>query len=448
MPFFCKKNPTESSQSVGLRGIIDIPGDRCLSHFSMILGGIASGRTQIRGLLESDDVLNTMRMMNYLGAHFTKKNSEWIVDGVGNGCLLSPKYPLNFKNFDMGYELMMGLVGVYDFETFFKGGRKVSQEIIEYILTPLRQMGVQVIPHREGCFSVALRGPRTPNPISYISPLALPQVKSAVLLAGLNTPGITEVVEPVKTQNHMEILLREFGVDLMINSNTSEDYSVKIKGRGSISGCNLKIPGDPSLALFPLAAALLIPESDIKILNVLINPLRIGSINILQEMGADINFSNHRIENGENVADIQVRFSNLKGITISEDRVSFAIDEYPILLVISAFAEGKTIMKGLGKLMRSKQFSSLLECFKINNVQYEKGEDYLVVMGMPKGKGLGSSAGHVVRSNFDCITMSFLIMGLASEHSIFVDDCSDTSAIFPKFINLMQGLGARIEWID
>ncbi|XCD43104.1 3-phosphoshikimate 1-carboxyvinyltransferase [Candidatus Liberibacter asiaticus] len=449
MSFVCKKSTIQSSYSCGLQGTICIPGDRSLSHFSIILGGIAAGETQIRGVLESDDVLNTMRMMHYLGARFTKKDREWIVQGVGNGCLLSPEYPLDFKGFDMGYGLMMGVVGVYDFQTFFKGRAEILQPTLESLLAPLYQMGVQVKLPEDKRLPLVLHGPRTPNPIVYKSPMDSVQSKSVVLLAGLNTPGITEVIEPVKTQDHMEIILKEFGVDLLIKSDTIEDYSVRIEGRKRISGCNLKIPGDSSIAFFPLAAALLIPGSDIKLLNVLTNPLRVGIIDILREMGADITLSNSRIESGENIADIRVRFSKIKGITISDNRLRSIVDEYPILLVISAFAEGETIIKGLAEVMTSKQFSGIIECFNINNIQYEREGDYLMIKGVPGGKGLGCSTGHMVQSKFGYrVAMSFLVMGLASEYSVVVDDYTMISTIFPDFINLMKTLVARIVWVD
>ncbi|MEG8099449.1 3-phosphoshikimate 1-carboxyvinyltransferase [Candidatus Liberibacter brunswickensis] len=448
MSSFYKKNTIKSSYSCSLKGTVSIPGDRYFSHCSVILGGIASGKTQISGLLESDDVLNTMKMMNYLGANYTKKNSKWIVEGVGNGCLLSPEHPMNFKDFYIGYELIMGVVGVYDFQTFFKGCENISQKSIKSILDPLRNMGVQVIPIKRNCLPLSLHGPRIPNPISYRSPVASSQLKSVVLLAGLNTPGITEIVEPVKTHDHIENILKEFGVDLLVTTDINENYSVRIEGRKSISGCNLKVPGDPSFALFVLSAALLIAESNIKILRVSINPLRVGLINILQEMGANISFSNIRIESGENIADIQVRSSKLRGISISKSRIRSIIDECPILMVISAFAEGKTIMNGLEDLMRSNQFFAILECLQVNNIKYEKGKDHFVIIGAPSGSGLGSSSGHMVQSKFGYnIAMSFLIMGFASEYSVLVDDCYEISAVFPDFINLMQGLGARIEWI-
>ncbi|CAL9915980.1 3-phosphoshikimate 1-carboxyvinyltransferase [Candidatus Liberibacter solanacearum] len=445
LPFLYKKRPARSSCSFGLTGTICVPGDRSISHFSIILGGLASGETRISGLLESDDVLKTIKSMNCLGAHFTKKNGEWIIKGVGNGCLLAPESPLDFENSEIGCELTMGLVGVYDFQTFFKGG-DLSKKAVERVLTPLIQMGAQVVPAKKNCLEFALHGPKTPNPIVYKSSMVSARMKSVVLLAALNALGATKVIESMKTQNHMEIMLKEFGVDLLVKSDKIRGYSVQIEGRKELSGCGLTIPGDPSFAIFPLAAALLIPGSDVQILNVLINPSRIGLINILQDMGADIAFVNHRIESGENIADIQVRFSNLKGITISEDRMPYMIDEYPILAIISAFAEGRTVIKGMGKLER---LSTILEGLSINNVQCEQGENDLVVMGVPGGRGLGSRSGRMVQPKFDHrIAMSFLVMGLASEYSVVVDDCSMDSTICQDFINLMQGLGARIERMD
>ncbi|MBY7649016.1 MAG: 3-phosphoshikimate 1-carboxyvinyltransferase [Candidatus Liberibacter europaeus] len=438
-----KKNPGIASFSDSIKGVIYIPGDKSISHRAIVLGGLASGETRIIGLLESDDIANTIKSMSCFGANFTKNGQEWIVKGVGNGCLLSPERPLYFGNSGTGCRLIMGLAAVYDFPMIFQGDESLSQRPMDRVLDPLRMMGVQVKSVKENFLPLYLNGPRTSNPITYEMPIASAQVKSAILLAGLNTPGITTVIEPVKTRDHTERMLKMFGVDLSLQPN-----EIHLKGRGNVSGCTIKIPGDFSSAAFPLAAAILVPGSDLKILNVSVNSSRIGLIDTLREMGADISFFNRRVESCEDIADIRVRYSSLKGVVVPEDRVPFMIDEYPILAVIAAFAEGKTIMKGLRELIfkESNRLSAIFEGLKINNVECEKGEDYLVVIGVPSGKGLGSCVGHMVKSRFDHrIAMSFLVMGLASEYPVVVDDCTMISTSFPNFIDLMQCLGAKIE---
>ncbi|MBA5723768.1 3-phosphoshikimate 1-carboxyvinyltransferase [Candidatus Liberibacter sp.] len=449
MPSSYVKCPVRALRSSDIQGAICVPGDKSISHRAVILGGIASGETRIRGLLESDDIVNTIHSMNSLGAKIEKKGREWIVKGVGNGCFLAPKAPLYFGNSGTGCRLVMGIVGVYDFQTLFKGDSSLSRRPMERILNPLSKMGVQVKSFgKEGCLPITLRGPGTSNPISYKIPMSSSQVKSAILLAGLNTPGITTVIEPLKTRDHTERMLERFGVNLSIKPDTIAGYSVRLQGRGKLSGCNLNISGDPSSAAFPIAAALLVPGSDVTILNVLVNPSRIGLIDTLQEMGADIVFLNPRIEGGEDVADIRVRFSELKGIVVPEERMPYMVDEYPILSVIASFAEGKTVMKGLQELRfkESDRLSAIAEGLRVNNVEHEEGCSHLMVVGVPGGKGLGSSLGNMVRSRFDHrIAMSFLIMGLASEYPVAVDDGNMISTSFPNFIELMQGLGAKIE---
>ncbi|MBL0848792.1 MAG: 3-phosphoshikimate 1-carboxyvinyltransferase [Candidatus Liberibacter ctenarytainae] len=451
--FVHKKVPVRSSFSSSMHGTICVPGDKSMSHRALILGGIASGETRISGLLESYDTANTIQAMNSLGAYFIKTGMEWVVKGVGNGCLLSPENHLDFGNSGTGCRLVMGAAGIYDFQIVFRGDPSLSKRSMEHILNPLRRMGVQIKSTDNHCPPIVLFGPKTSNPITYRVPIASAQVKSAILLAGLNTPGITTVIEPVKTRDHTEIMLKEFGANVLIEPNSRGESSIHIEGRKNLTGCRLVIPGDLSSAAFPLAAALLVPGSDIKIVNVSINPSRMGLIDTLQEMGADISFLNSRVEIGEDVADIRVRSSNLKGVLVPEERVPLMIDEYPILSIIAAFAEGQTIMKGLRELRfkESDRLSAIVEGLKINNVEYEAGHDYLVVTGSPNGKGLGSSEGHMVPSRLDHrIAMSFLVMGLASEYPVTVDDCGMIPTSFPNFMDLMQCLGARISlgWKD
>jgi 3-phosphoshikimate 1-carboxyvinyltransferase len=309
-------------------------------------------------------------------------------------------------------------------------------------------MGVQVTSTDGDRLPVTLRGPKTPNPITYRVPMASAQVKSAVLLAGLNTPGITTVIEPVMTRDHTEKMLQGFGANLTVETDADGVRTIRLEGRGKLTGQVIDVPGDPSSTAFPLVAALLVPGSDVTIKNVLMNPTRTGLILTLQEMGADIEVIDPRSAGGEDVADLRVRGSALKGVTVPADRAPSMIDEYPVLAVAAAFAEGTTTMLGLEELRvkESDRLSAVAEGLKLNGVDCDEGKETLVVRGRPDGKGYGNVAGSAVVTHLDHrIAMSFLVLGLASEHAVTVDDASIIATSFPEFMDLMAGLGARIE---
>ncbi|AGA64103.1 5-Enolpyruvylshikimate-3-phosphate synthase [Liberibacter crescens BT-1] len=441
-------NSLRSLRSSSLEGTVRVPGDKSISHRALILGSIASGETIINGLLESDDVIKTKESMVAMGASIEKKDEKWIVRGVGNGCLLAPEHSMYFGNSGTGCRLVMGLVGVYDFSATFIGDESLSKRPMGRILDPLHKMGVQVKTFENEKLPITLRGPKTPNPIVYTVPMASAQVKSALLLAGLNTPGITTVIENVITRDHTERMLQSFGANLTVETDMNSKRCIRLEGRSNLVGQVIDVPSDPSSAAFIIAAAVLVPGSDIKILNVLMNSTRIGFILVLQDMGADIEIFNVRLEGGENVADLHVRFSKLKGIVVSEQRVALMIDEYPILAVIAAFSEGKTIMKGLQELRfkESDRLSAIANGLKLNNVDCEEGDSYLIVNGVSEGKKLGSLSGALVHTCLDHrIAMSFIIMGLVSEYPVAIDDCSMISTSFPNFIGIMKSLGAKIE---
>ncbi|OCP34566.1 3-phosphoshikimate 1-carboxyvinyltransferase [Ensifer sp. LC163] len=440
--------PAIARRSGALGGTVRIPGDKSISHRALMLGGLAAGETRIAGLLEGEDVFNTARAMQALGATVRKEGDTWIVDGVGNGALLAPEAPLNFGNAGTGCRLTMGLVGVYDFATTFVGDASLSRRPMGRVLDPLRQMGVQVTSAEGGRLPVTLRGPKTANPVSYRVPMASAQVKSAVLLGGLNAPGITTVIEPVMTRDHTERMLQAFGVNLTVEAGNERERIIRLEGQGRLTGQDIDVPGDPSSAAFPLVAALLVPGSDVTILNVLMNATRTGLIVTLQQMGARIDVRNTRIAGGEDVVDLRVRSSELKGITVPDDRAPSMIDEYPVLAVAAAFAEGRTVMRGLEELRvkESDRLSAVVAGLKLNGVDCEDGPSFLVVHGRPGGKGLGNAAGTAVATDLDHrIAMSFLVMGLASEHPVTVDDTTMIATSFPGFVELMTGLGATIE---
>ncbi|MBY5347842.1 3-phosphoshikimate 1-carboxyvinyltransferase [Rhizobium leguminosarum] len=440
--------PATARKSAGLTGSVRIPGDKSISHRSFMFGGLASGETRITGLLEGEDVINTGRAMQAMGARIRKEGAQWVIEGTGNGALLAPDAPLDFGNAGTGVRLTMGLVGTYDFHSTFTGDASLSKRPMGRVLAPLREMGVQVSASEGDRLPVTLKGPGTPSPIRYRVPMASAQVKSAVLLAGLNTPGVTTVVEPMMTRDHTEKMLQGFGAALSVETDSEGVRTIRLEGRGRLTGQVIDVPGDPSSTAFPLVAALLVPGSDITIVNVLMNPTRTGLILTLQEMGADIEVVNARLAGGEDVADLRVRHSELKGVTVPEERAPSMIDEYPILAVAACFAEGATIMKGLEELRvkESDRLSAVADGLKLNGVDCDEGEDFLIVRGRPDGRGLGNAADGSVSTHLDHrIAMSFLVMGLASEHPVTIDDAAMIATSFPEFMTLMKGLGARIE---
>ncbi|MER9302719.1 3-phosphoshikimate 1-carboxyvinyltransferase [Mesorhizobium sp. M0496] len=438
-------------RSSALSGTARVPGDKSISHRSFMFGGLASGETRITGLLEGEDVMRTGAAMKAMGAHIEKRGAEWVIRGTGNGALLQPEGPLDFGNAGTGSRLTMGLVGTYDMETTFIGDASLSGRPMGRVLEPLRQMGVQVLKATPGDrMPITLHGPKHAAPITYRVPMASAQVKSAVLLAGLNTPGITTVIEPVMTRDHTEKMLKGFGANLSVETDERGVRHIFIEGQGKLTGQTIAVPGDPSSAGFPLVAALIVPGSDITIENVLMNPTRTGLLLTLQEMGGKIDILNPRNAGGEDVADLRVRYSELKGVIVPPERAPSMIDEYPVLAVAASFAEGETLMQGLEELRvkESDRLSAVANGLKLNGVDCTEGEASLAVRGKPGGKGLG---GHpngqdtTVQTHLDHrIAMSFLVMGLATEKPVTIDDQAMIATSFPEFMGLMTGLGAEI----
>jgi 3-phosphoshikimate 1-carboxyvinyltransferase len=438
--------PAVARRSEGLKGAARVPGDKSISHRSFMFGGLASGETRISGLLEGEDVMRTGEAMKAMGARVEKQGAEWIINGVGNGCLLQPEAPLDFGNAGTGSRLTMGLVGTYDMETTFIGDASLSGRPMGRVLEPLRQMGVQVLKAAPGDrMPITLRGPKHAAPITYRVPMASAQVKSAVLLAGLNTPGVTTVVEPVMTRDHTEKMLKGFGANLTVETDEQGARHIFIEGQGKLTGQTIAVPGDPSSAGFPLVAALIVPGSEIVIENVLMNPTRTGLLLTLQEMGGNIDVLNPRNAGGEDVADLRVRSSDLKGVTVPAHRAPSMIDEYPVLAVAASFAEGETLMEGLEELRvkESDRLAAVARGLEANGVDCTEAETSLAVRGRPGGKGLG---GGTVKTHLDHrIAMSFLILGLATEKPVSIDDQAMIATSFPEFLGLMKGLGAQID---
>ncbi len=439
--------PLSALASGPLTGRIRVPGDKSISHRSLMLGTLAVGTTEIDGLLESADVLATAAAMRALGATVTRsEDGRWRVAGVGVGGLLEPTAPLDFGNAGTGCRLALGLVGTHHIAVTAVGDASLSGRPMGRVLTPLRLMGAEAIARHGDRLPLTIRGARTPTPISYRLPVASAQVKSAVLLAALNTPGTTTVIEPVATRDHTERMLEGFGATLSITIDDDGVRTIRIDGPVDLKPQAVTVPCDPSSAAFPIVAALLVPGSDLTIEAVLLNPTRTGLITTLQEMGGDLVIENERLSGGERVGDLRVRASKLSGITVPPERAPSMIDEYPVLAVAAAFAEGETVMHGLEELRvkESDRLAAVAAGLSANRVEHETGPDWLVVRGRRGSVGGGRVTTHLDHR----IAMSFLVMGLAADAAVTVDDTAMIDTSFPGFTALMEGLGARFAMPD
>jgi len=446
-----KMSPMQSKKVFSFKGEATIPGDKSISHRSMIFGGLASGTTKVRGLLEGEDVLASAKAMQALGATITKvgsgPDSEWIIQGVGNGLLLAPKDPIDFGNAGTGCRLFMGLLGSYDFETTFIGDASLSSRPMGRVLNPIAQMGTQIIAQVEGGrLPVTIKGPKVAAPITYKVPMPSAQVKSAVLLAGLNAAGTTVVIEETFTRDHTENMLKGFGADLTVETDENGVRTISLVGQGKLQGQEILVPSDPSSAAFPIVAALICEGGDVTLPGILMNETRTGLITTLIEMGGDIEISNERLSGGEKIADLRVRHSALKGIKVPGHRAASMIDEYPVLAVAACFATGETHMEDLAELRvkESDRLAAVARGLKQNGVDCEEGEDWLKVRGRPDGKGLGGGKSVVTHLDHR-IAMSFLVMGMASQKPVTVDDSGPIATSFPEFVGLMSDMGAKLE---
>ncbi len=414
-----------------------------MSHRSLMFGAMALGETRITGLLESGDIMSTADAMRAYGATITRNDDgSWSVTGCGVGGFSEPDNVIDFGNAGTGVRLVMGLAAGYDFASTFVGDASLSKRPMGRVLNPLRDMGVQVLGRSGDRLPLTLQGPQTLAPITYRVPVASAQVKSAVLLAGLHAPGITSVIEPVMTRDHTEKMLQGFGADLSVETDQDGVRTISLQGHPTLKACSIAVPGDPSSAAFALVAALIVPGSEIVIENLLLNPTRTGLIDTLIEMGGDIRIENERLEGGETVGDIRVKSSDLKGVTVPADRAPSMIDEYPVLAIAAAFAEGETRMDGLEELRvkESDRLSAVAAGLAVNGVDHEEGPASLVV----RGTGHPPAGGGTVETHLDHrIAMSFLTMGLASKEPVTVDDAAIIATSFPSFKPTMERLGAE-----
>jgi len=420
-----------------------VPGDKSISHRALILGALAVGRTRIEGLLEGDDVLRTAAAVRALGASAERgRDGAWTVDGVGVGGFAEPGDVLDFGNSGTGIRLMLGALASTPLTAVFTGDASLRRRPMGRVARPLERMGARILARDGDRLPLTLVGASDPLPISYTLPVPSAQVKSAVLLAGLNAPGETRVIEPLATRDHTERMLRHFGATVLTTSSNG-GREIRLTGEVELKANDLVVPGDPSSAAFPIAAALIVPGSEIEIAGVSMNELRTGLLITLGEMGARIERVNARLAGGEEVADLVVRASALKGVEVPAERAPSMIDEYPVLAVAAAFAEGRTVMRGLGELRvkESDRLAAVAEGLAACGVAVEIEGDTLTVEGLG-GRPRGNAT---IAARLDHrIAMAFLVMGLAAERPVSIDDAETINTSFPGFVRLMNGLGATI----
>jgi 3-phosphoshikimate 1-carboxyvinyltransferase len=438
--------PLTARACAPLKGRVRPPGDKSISHRAFLLGLLSAGETRVAGLLEGEDVLNTGRACAQLGAKIERLgDGRWSIRGVGLGALLEPADTLDFGNAGTGSRLMMGVVGGHGVTARFDGDGSLRKRPMRRILDPLVLMGAEVLQQAEGgrC-PILLKGTRDPAPIEYRTPVASAQIKSAVLLAGLNARGRTTVIESEASRDHTEKMLAYFGATLASEPFGEYGRKITLEGRPELSPQPIAVPADPSSAAFLIAAALLVADSDVVIEGVMMNPLRIGFVTTLREMGADIEILETREEGGEQVADLRVRHSALKGVAVPADRAPSMIDEYIILAVVAAFADGVTRMNGLQELRvkESDRLAATAAGLLANGVAATVEGDDLIVEG---GAGACPGGGLVATHLDHRLAMSFLVMGLASRQPVTVDDETMIATSFPTFKPLMAQLGADFD---
>lgn len=436
--------PLSSGTAGPLSGRCRVPGDKSISHRALILGGLAVGRTRIEGLLEGEDVLCTAAAMRALGARIGREaDGAWGVNGVGIGGLQEPDTLLDLGNSGTGTRLLMGVVAGHDLTAFFTGDASLRRRPMARVTEPLQRMGARVVARTGGRLPLAITGAAEPLPLTYATPVASAQVKSAILLAGLSAPGETTVVEPLPSRDHTENLMRHFGATVTSAPTNDGGRRITVSGQPELYGGDLVIPGDPSSAAFPAVAALLLPHSAIEIIGVGINPLRAGLFTTLHEMGAKIDFNNRRVEGGEPVADLGVNASRLRGVTVPAERAPSMIDEYPILAIAAAFAEGRTVMHGLAELRvkESDRLAAIAQGLADCGVEVSIEGDTLIVEGKADRPQGGASIGAALDHR---IAMSFLILGMAARRPVRIDDGATIATSFPGFVALMNGLGGTI----
>lgn len=432
-------------KSSPLTGRAIVPGDKSISHRALMLGAVALGETRITGLLEGEDVLATAAAMRAMGARIDKReDGVWVVSGMGVGGLLAPHEDLDMGNSGTAARLLMGLVAGHAFSATFTGDASLSSRPMKRVMDPLAQVGAVFEAREGGRLPLTVTGALDPMPITYELPVASAQVKSAVLLAGLNAPGETVVIEPKPTRDHTEKMLTHFGAQARVDELHGGARRITLIGRPELKGRDVIVPADISSAAFALVAGAIVPGSDVTVLNVGLNPLRAGVIETLKDMGAAIEILDRRVEAGEDIGDVRVTAGALKGCTVPAVRAPAQIDEYPVLFVAAACAEGVTRFEGLEELRvkESDRLAVMARGLKACGVPVEEGEDWLEVSGVG-GTGRAVPGGATVGTHLDHrIAMSFLVLGLVADNPVTVDDASPINTSFPGFRSLMESLGA------
>jgi len=427
-----------------LKGCPRIPGDKSISHRALILGALAVGQTRISGLLEGEDVISTAKAMRALGSRVERVGEgRWHVDGVGVAGFAQPSGALDFGNSGTGCRLVMGAVGGCPITVAFDGDASLRKRPMSRILDPLAQMGARVLVMGDGGrLPVQLAGARDPIPIVYRTPVASAQIKSAVLLCGLAAPGATTVIENEASRDHTERMLAHFGAAIVSEPDGAHGRKITLTGQPELAPAPVAVPADPSSAAFPTVAALIVPGSEIVMADVMTNPLRTGLIATLREMGAEIEALARHEDGGEAMADFRVRASALKGVEVPAARAPSMIDEYPVLAVAAAFAEGTTVMRGLKELRvkESDRLAATADMLRVNGVAVEIVGDDLIVHGSGRAPGGGLVATHMDHR----IAMAALVMGVGAAKPVKVDDVGFIATSFPGFAPMMRALGAGL----
>jgi len=436
--------PLQARRTTGpLRGTIRVPGDKSISHRALMFAGLAVGETRIQGLLEGEDVLCTAAAMRALGAEVVQDApGHWRVAGRGIGGLIEPDNVLDMGNSGTAARLLCGILASHDLFAVLTGDASLRRRPMRRVTDPLAACGARFQSRAGGRLPLAIQGARDALPLEYTLPVASAQVKSALLLAGLNAPGWTRITEPEPTRDHSENMLRHFGAEVVVE-HQGRGRLISLMGQPELVAADVLVPGDPSSAAFPLVAALLVPGSCVTVLGVGLNPLRTGLFATLREMGANLAITNEHLEGGEPVGDVTATYTGLRGADVAPDRAPSMIDEYPVLAAAAACATGTTRMRGLQELRvkESDRLSATAALLSINGARMEiEGDDLLVHGGnqVPPGGGL-------VETHMDHrIAMSALVLGLATERPVRVDDSAFIDTSFPGFAALMRGLGADL----
>jgi len=437
--------PMTSRPCGPLKGEANVPGDKSISHRSLILGALSVGETHITGLLEGEDVLDTAKAMRAFGAEVIELGGgEWTVHGVGVGGFAEPENVIDCGNSGTGVRLIMGCMATTGISATFTGDASLNKRPMARVTDPIALFGAQSVGRSGGRLPMTIVGAAEPVPVRYEVPMPSAQVKSAVLFAGLNVPGKTVVIEKEATRDHTERMLQGFGAELTVEE-TDVGRVITLTGQPELKAQDIVVPRDPSSAAFPVCAAVITPGSDVLVPNIGLNPTRAGLFTTLKEMGADLTYENEREEGGEPVADLRAKFSpDLKGIEVDPARAASMIDEYPVLSVVASFAAGDTVMKGVKELRvkESDRINAMAKGLRLNGVEVEEGDDWWIVKGLGHGNVPG---GATCASELDHrIAMSFMVMGMATQKPVSVDDGGPIATSFPIFEGLMGGLGAQL----